>query len=37
MNKPQEFTSPVNHQISGRERLLKALAQQEPDRLINPN
>jgi len=33
MNNPQEFVLPGNHQISSRERLLKALAHQEPDRV----
>jgi len=33
MNNPQEFILPGNQQISSRERLLKALAHQEPDRV----
>jgi uroporphyrinogen decarboxylase len=33
MNKPQEFTLQGDQQISSRERLLKALAHQEPDRV----
>lgn len=33
MSNPHEFVLASNHQISGRERLLKTLAHQEPDRV----
>ena len=33
MNNPQKFAFPDRHQTSSRERLLKALAHQEPDRV----
>lgn len=33
MNSPQKLVSPARHQTSSRERLLKALAHQEPDRV----